>query len=75
MFNTQMDGEHSVDPHGRANTVASKQSGDSTQKLPGISPNNVMVAAGTTKTSAATPSAAPPLPTSIVANTLASEIR
>jgi hypothetical protein len=59
MFNTQMDGEHSADLPGRANVVASEQSGDSTQKLTGLSPNNIEVAASTTETSTATPSAAP----------------
>ena len=74
MFNAQTDGELSVDPHGRTNTVASEQSGNSTQKLPGISPNNVVVAAATTRTSAATPSAVPAPPTPIGDYMVASRI-
>ena len=57
--NAQMEEEHSVEPPGRANFVASEQSGDSTQKLPGLSPKNAEMAAATAETSTATPSAAP----------------
>ena len=54
-----MDGEHSMELTDRANAVASQQSGDSTQKLPEQSPKNAEMAAATTETSTATPSAAP----------------
>jgi hypothetical protein len=53
-----------------ANVVAYEISGDSTQKLPGQSPNNAAMAADT-ETSTATPSAAPPPPTSVGANVVA----
>ena len=68
-----MDGEHSVESPSRANVV--EQSGDLTQKLPGLSPKNAEIAAATTETSAATPSATPPPPPiSVEAKVDASEI-
>ena len=63
--NAQMGGEHSVESPGRANVVASEQSGNSTQMLPGLSTKNAKMAAATTETSTATPSAYPPPPTSV----------
>ena len=68
MVNVQTDGEHSVEPLSRVNVVASKQSGNSTQKLPKLSPKNAKMAAATAKTSTATPSAVPPPPTSVEAS-------
>ena len=47
----------------RANVVASKVSGDSTQKLPGLSPKNAEIAAATTEISTANSFAATLPPT------------
>ena len=54
-----MDEEHSVEPLVGANTVASDISGDSTQKLPGLSLSNAKMTAATAEISTATPSAPP----------------
>ena len=58
--------EHSVEPPGRANVVASTISGESTK--------NAEMAEATTETSPATLSAGPPPPTPVGANVVASGI-